>query len=102
MSRLDDLVLFERQRSEEHDCWNAERASRVLAGAIAKREARAQRSRTIRRVAGGSSVAAVVVAILCRVGSAPADTSASPESAGTADCHATATRLTDDAGYERD
>jgi hypothetical protein len=112
MSRLEDLA---RRARAEAPCWDADRASRVLAGAVDKRERRAARTRMARRALGGASAALVVGLVLLRGASTTAastsPTSTSPSSTtpldpGSASINAPAAEplavRDGDGGYARD
>ena len=105
-ARLDRLIAASR---ELDGAWDAERAERVRAGALRRREQRKGRDRLLRRgalVVGGAGL--LVVALLRAASSAPAElstnagtnASATPRAAPTAEM--IAARALGDAGYFRD
>jgi hypothetical protein len=63
-TRLDEAVA--RARDDEGIAWDAQRADRVLAGALQKRETRARRARIARAVGVGCGAAALLVVALLR------------------------------------
>ena len=99
-AHLDGLIASSRQLD---GAWDAERAERVRAGALRRRDARSGRDRLLRRGAlavGGAGL--LVLALLRAAPSAPAELSAStaPSTAPTAEI--VAARALGDAGYARD
>ena len=95
-AHLDRLVSTARSSEVE---WSPDRASRILSGAIAKKESRARRDRVVRRGLFVAGAAAVVVLLFIRsASSSPSHESASldpqPE--------ALAAHAQGDGGYARD
>lgn len=84
---------------EESPEWNEARASRVLGGALAKKERRAKRDRVLRRAAVAGTMVSLVCVMLLRAASASVPTEPAPPANDTIATHAMSL---DDAGYARD
>jgi len=93
---LDRLLAAAR---DEAPAWNDDRASRVLGGAIAKKERRAKRDRVLRRAAVAGTMVSLVCVMLLRAASASVPSESAPPANDTIATHAMSL---DDAGYARD
>ena len=77
MSTLHALAKAARDAAPNDDVWSDDRSRRVLASLVTRQEKRAQRARFLRRGAGVTSAAAVIVFALLRGATAAPSTSAS-------------------------
>jgi hypothetical protein len=98
VSTLDHLIAGARANDVS---WTPDRASRVLAGALEKRDVRARRDRIVRRGLFVASVA--VVGVLMFIRSASSSPSAALEAPAPApQAEAIAAHAQGDGGYARD
>lgn len=93
MSHLDRLVSAARDEQPSFD------PSASLAGALAKREQRARRAKTIRRAVVAASSASFLLLLLVRASAAPSPVASQTQETRPQEI---AARTLDDGGYARD